>query len=158
MKPPVIQTELLSSPLYPAMAFQEIHASGAGAVACFTGHVRGDDGVSALYLEHHPVLAAAQLEALAQDVAARWSVLHIIALHRIGHVAVGEAIVCIAVASAHRSDALDACAFLIDQCKTRIALWKQEILSNGATRWVDPRNCDHEKAAAWALGGISTKA
>ncbi len=153
----MIRTELISTALHPTQAFEDIYAAGAGAVATFTGHVRGDDGISALYLEHHPVLAAVQLRDLAAEAATRWSLSHVVALHRIGQVDVCDAIVCIGVAASHRNEALEACAFLIDQCKTRIALWKQEILLSGATRWVDPRNCDYEKAAAWALGGSSTR-
>ena len=37
----------------------ELAALGAhGAVASFIGHVRGDDGVAELFLEHHPVMTA----------------------------------------------------------------------------------------------------
>ena len=153
----VIRTALVSAILMPATAFQDIYAAGAGAVATFTGHVRGDDGVAAIYLEHHPVLAAQQLQELAEDASMRWSLSHIVLHHRIGRVDAGEAIVCIATAAPHRADALHACAYVIDQCKTGIALWKQEILSSGATRWVDPRNTDHDRVAAWAPGGISAK-
>jgi molybdopterin synthase catalytic subunit len=163
----MIHTALLPTRLDPQHCLQPIYALGSGAVSSFTGHVRADfaqplptqgahpefrDSVTGLFLEHHPVMTARQLDALAHAAKKRWSLDAATAVHRIGHVAAGDAIVCIAAAASHRAHALDACAFMIDRLKTDIALWKQEIYASGATLWVGPRNSDQERSAAWTLG------
>jgi len=62
----------------------------------------------------------------------------------------GEPIVLVACASAHRSDALDACTFLIDRLKIDAPFWKRESFSDGREHWVEARNSDDAAAARWA--------
>jgi molybdopterin synthase catalytic subunit len=50
-------------------------------------------------------------------------------------------IVLVATASAHRREALDACAFLIDWLKTKAPFWKLEETPEGE-RWVEARAND----------------
>ncbi|MFM6854077.1 MAG: molybdenum cofactor biosynthesis protein MoaE [Sphingopyxis sp.] len=127
----------------------EMAAMAAGAVASFVGHVRADDGVAILRLEHHPVMTIAALETLAADAAARWALCGVALLHRIGPLRAGERIVLVIAASAHRAAALDACAYLIDRLKTDVPLWKCETLADGTARWVEPRAGDDARAALW---------
>jgi len=56
--------------------------------------------------------------------------------------------VLVAVTSAHRGEAFDACRFLMDYLKTRAPFWKKETTPQGA-RWVDSRASDDEAAARW---------
>lgn len=123
--------------------------AGAGAVASFIGHVRSDDGVAVLRLDYHPVMAAQALSALANLAGERWPLSGVTILHRVGALSVGDRIVFVAVASAHRTAALEACAFCIDRLKTDVPLWKCETLADGARRWVDPRDIDMARAARW---------
>jgi molybdopterin synthase catalytic subunit len=148
----ILHAALLPDAMDPQAELQRLAALKSGGFASFVGHVRADDGVAALFLEHHPVMTQQQLAVLVTEAAQRWPLEGAMAVHRIGRVVKGDAIVCVAAASAHRADAIHACTFLIDQLKTTIALWKQEILLDGATRWVDPRSNDHDRSAAWALG------
>jgi molybdopterin synthase catalytic subunit len=62
--------------------------------------------------------------------------------------AVGEAIVFVGAASAHRAAALAACAFLIDRLKTDAPFWKKEFRGESAT-WVEAKGSDDAKAAEW---------
>src|SRR3546814_1664962 len=48
-----------------------LEASGGGAVASFTGLVRGDDGLVELHLDHYPDMTQARLEALGREAVAR---------------------------------------------------------------------------------------
>jgi molybdopterin synthase catalytic subunit len=148
----LLHSALLPDALNPQAEMQRLADLQSGGLASFTGHVRPDDGVTALFLEHHPVMTQQQLAELVAEAASRWPLDGALAVHRIGRVERGDAIVCVAAAAAHRVDALAACTFLIDQLKTTIALWKQEILLDGAQRWVDPRSEDHNRSAAWARG------
>ncbi len=123
-----------------------------GAVVSFTGLVRGDandlgDLVS-LTLEHYPAMTGRALAAIAAEAEARWPLLGGVVIHRVGRLLPGEAIVLVAVASAHRAAAFDAAAFLMDWLKTRAPFWKAEERGGGTT-WVDARASDDDAAARW---------
>ena len=122
---------------------------GGGAVASFTGLVRGDDGLTALTLEHYPGMTQAALAALADQAEARWPLVGLVLIHRVGRMAVGERIVLVATASPHRAAALEACSFLIDRLKTDAPFWKKEERESGETRWVEARASDNDAAARW---------
>lgn len=119
-----------------------------GAVATFTGLVRGDDGVTELTLEHYPGATERALEDLCTEAAGRWALSGVTIIHRVGPMRPGERIVFVAACSAHRAAALDACAFLIDRLKTDAPFWKRERVGGG-TRWVDARHADDTAAAKW---------
>ena len=123
--------------------------AGAGAVATFTGLVRGDDGVEELELEHYPGVTEAALRELAAEARDRWSLLGATVVHRVGPMRPGERIVFVATAAPHRAAALDACAFLIDRLKTGAPFWKRET-RGGVARWVEARVADDQAAARWA--------
>ena len=125
-----------------------VEQPGAGAVASFTGLVRGDDGVTVLELEHYPGATEAALHALAEQAAARWGLLAAHIVHRVGRMVPGDRVVFVATAAAHRGAALDACAFLIDRLKTDAPFWKREERGDGV-RWVEPRAADSDAAARW---------
>ena len=122
---------------------------GGGAVASFTGLVRGDDGLTALTLEHYPGMTQTALTALAGEAEARWPLAGLVLIHRVGRMAVGERIVLVATASPHRAAALEACSFLIDRLKTDAPFWKKEERESGETRWVEARASDNDAAARW---------
>lgn len=121
---------------------------GAGAVASFVGLVRADDGVTCLELEHYPGMTETALGTLADEAVARWSLSAVRIVHRVGPMAPGERIVLVATAAPHRSDALSACAALIDRLKTDAPFWKREH-RGGETRWVEHRAADETAARRW---------
>ncbi len=129
-----------------------VEGRGEGAVATFTGLVRGDpaaDGsVETLELEHYPGATEAALTNLAQAATDRWSLSAATIVHRVGSMRAGERIVFVAAASAHRAAALEACAYLIDRLKTDAPFWKREV-RGGEGRWVEARDADHDAAARW---------
>jgi molybdopterin synthase catalytic subunit len=51
-----------------------------------------------------------------------------------------EASVVIGVATPHRTDAFEACRFLIDTLKTDVPIWKREVYADGQTAWVEGAN------------------
>ena len=56
-------------------------------------------------------------------------------MHRIGVVPIGEASVVIAVSSAHRVAAFEACHFAIDRLKEVVPIWKKEHFAGGEV-WI----------------------
>jgi molybdopterin synthase catalytic subunit len=71
-------------------------------------------------------------------------------IHRIGPLQPGDQIVLVAVTSAHRAAAFQACEFLMDYLKTRAPFWKKEHTPEGA-RWVDARVADDDAMRRWGL-------
>lgn len=120
-----------------------------GGIASFTGLVRNDGALAALELQHYPGMTERALVALANEAAARWSLTAVTVIHRHGRMVPGEAIVFVATASAHRTPALESCAFLIDRLKTDAPFWKREWSADGTTSWVDAKDADTDKAGRW---------
>jgi molybdopterin synthase catalytic subunit len=54
----------------------------------------------------------------------------------LGRLEIGETSVLIAVASAHRAAAFEACRWLIDALKRSVPIWKKEHFKDGAV-WAD---------------------
>lgn len=126
-------------------------AAGAGAIASFTGLVRGEnDGaeVSALELDHHPRLTEPAVAAIAADAAARFELTDVAIVHRHGVLVPGEAIVFVAAAAAHRRAAFDAVDYVMDRLKTEAPFWKREQRGDGA-HWLEARDTDREARARW---------
>ena len=125
-----------------------LERAGGGAVATFTGLVRDDDGVEELFLEHYPVATEKALGDLTAEAVRRWSLAAATVIHRVGAMKPGERIVFVGTAAAHRAEALEACAFLIDRLKTDAPFWKRETRGQDA-RWVGERDSDHQAADRW---------
>ena len=128
-----------------------------GAVATFIGTVRDVNDashVSTLTLEHYPGMTEKALEAIVAEALARFDIFDALVIHRVGTLAPGDQIVLVAVTSAHRGEAFDACRFLMDYLKTRAPFWKKETTPQGA-RWVEARASDDEAAARWEPPSVS---
>ena len=110
-----------------------------GAVATFDGVVRNNSrGRRTLSLEYtaYEAMALQQMEQLAQRALAAYKIRDLRIVHRLGRLHIGETSVYIAVASAHRAAAFDACRWLIDTLKKTVPIWKKEFFEDGAV-WAD---------------------
>jgi molybdopterin synthase catalytic subunit len=110
-----------------------------GAVVFFDGVVRDNSrGRRTLYLDYEAYerMALNEMEKLAQAALERFAVRDVRLVHRLGRLEIGETSVAIAVASAHRAAAFDACRWLIDTLKKTVPIWKKEHFEDGAV-WAD---------------------
>ena len=110
-----------------------------GAVVVFDGIVRDNTrGRRTLYLvyEAYPAMALAQMQQLAQEAKRQFAIREVVLVHRLGRLEIGETSVWIAVASAHRAAAFDACRWIIDTLKKTVPIWKKEYFEDGAV-WAD---------------------
>jgi len=124
-----------------------------GAVAAFIGTVRDRNdgaGVSSLELEHYPGMTEASIEAMIDEALRRFEIRAARVVHRIGPLAPTDQIVLVAVTSAHRAQAFQACEFLMDYLKTQAPFWKKEGGAGGA-HWVDARVADDAALARWGI-------
>lgn len=145
----MIRVSIDEAPIELGVEIAALEERGAGGVATFTGVVRGDDGVTALELEHYPGMTEQALIALAEAATVRWSLLGVTMVHRVGVMVPGDRIVFIGAAAEHRREALEACAYLIDRLKTDAPFWKRERLGDDA-RWVEARDSDAAAAERWS--------
>jgi molybdopterin synthase catalytic subunit len=107
-------------------------------------------GVSLLELEHYPGMTERAIEAMIDAAQQRFDIRAARVIHRVGVLRPGEQIVLVAVASAHRGMAFQACEFLMDYLKTQAPFWKKETTPAGA-QWVDARVADDAALARWGL-------
>ena len=120
-----------------------------GAVASFTGLVRDEGGEArALELEAYAGFAETAISKAADAAAARFDLQDVLIVHRLGRVEVGEAVVFVACATAHRRAALEACDHLMDYLKSRAPFWKKSHGPGGA-RWIEPTDTDLADARRW---------
>lgn len=130
---------LVSDAIGPDTILAQIKRPEDGAVATFDGIVRDNSrGRKTLYLDYsgYEPMARRQMEQLATEALARFAVRDVRIVHRLGRLQIGETSVYIAVASAHRAAAFDACRWLIDTLKTTVPIWKKEYFEDGAV-WAD---------------------
>lgn len=123
-----------------------------GALVTFIGQMRDineGDEVSTMTLEHYPGMTEKALEAIVEEAEERWDVMGVRVIHRVGELKPHDPIVLVAVTSAHRGEAFQACEFVIDYLKTRAPFWKKESTSEGE-RWVDARHSDDEAEQRWS--------
>jgi molybdopterin synthase catalytic subunit len=119
-----------------------------GAIATFTGHVRADDGLIALTLEHYPAMTEREIARHVAEAEGRWPLLGVTIIHRVGRLVAGDRIVFVGVASSHRQAAFGACEFLMDYLKVHAPFWKLEE-HTGGVRWVDAKRTDEDAARRW---------
>lgn len=144
----MIRISVDPAPIELASEVGALEERGAGGVATFTGVVRDDDGVTLLELEHYPGVTEGALAELAEAATVRWDLLGVTIVHRVGPMAPGERIVFVGTAAAHRREALEACAFLIDRLKTDAPFWKRET-RGGEAKWVEARESDVRASRGW---------
>jgi molybdopterin synthase catalytic subunit len=132
-----------------------------GGIACFVGTVRADaktlepggaaPTVTGITLEHYPGMTERSIARITDQAAKRWPLLlACTVIHRVGPLRLGDNIVLVIAASAHRQAALDATAFLIDWLKTKAPFWKRENFADGDSAWVDARDEDDAAASRWS--------
>ncbi len=109
-----------------------------GGLNVFVGRVRDHDGgkgVSGLDYSAHPT-ALERLRAVCEQVAADHPVHGVAAVHRVGHLDIGDIAVIVATAASHRGQAFDASRALIDTLKAEVPIWKHQAFADGTDEWV----------------------
>lgn len=113
--------------------------SQSGATSVFVGTMRDfneGDRVHSMTLEHYPAMTLKQLEKIGTDAKQRYDINELLIVHRVGKIIPSDAIVLVAVWSAHRAAAFDACREVMEELKSSAPFWKNEDI-DGGSRWVE---------------------
>jgi len=118
---------------------QQVQNPKAGAIATFLGVTRNNnlgEQVQSLEYEAYEAMALKKLKQIGIETQTRFKIIDIAIWHRLGIVHIGETSVAIAVSSAHRKSALEACHFAIDRLKEIVPIFKKEYFAQSGARWV----------------------
>lgn len=110
-----------------------------GALVVFDGFVRNNfKGQQTLYLEYevYEPMAWAKIREIGAQIHGKFPIRRLAIVHRLGRLEIGETSVFIAVVSAHRAAAFDACRYAIDTLKRTVPIWKKEFFVGGAV-WAE---------------------
>jgi len=110
-----------------------------GALCMFLGVVRNENAARpVLHLEYeaYEEMALLLMQEIAAEAKRRWKLSDLRLVHRLGRLEVGETGVAVAVAAPHRSEAFEACRYLIDALKATVPIWKKEFHADGAV-WLE---------------------
>lgn len=132
--------QLSTDPLKPAELQARLTHAAAGACVTFEGWVRNhNDGqpVSSLEYEAYVDLAEKEGNRILAEAQQRFDLLAVEAVHRVGHLQIGDLAVWVGVSAAHRGPAFDACRTVIDELKARVPIWKKEHYASGASSWIN---------------------
>jgi molybdopterin synthase catalytic subunit len=110
----------------PEAVVDAVHRHDAGATVLFLGTVRADPGVEALDYEVYRPMALKKMADIAKQAKAKFGVLEMAMVHRLGRIPVGRPSVAIACSAAHRQAAFDACSWAMEEVKKIVPIWKTE--------------------------------
>jgi molybdopterin synthase catalytic subunit len=134
----MIDIQLIESPLNEQTCLDFVKADEVGGIVLFVGTVRNQTKgkrVIRLDFEAYKPMAIAEMRKIAEQAIQKFNVHKISIHHRVGTLQIGEIPVLIAISSAHRGAAFDACEYAIDTLKETVPIWKKEIFEDGEV-WV----------------------
>jgi len=139
---PLKHAEVTTDPLDVETLRRTVESPTAGAVTCFIGQIRDHDPeadgiVTGIYYTHHPdahqlmaPIVCRVLDRLDPDGEAT-----VAAVHRVGHLNVGDLALVVCVATAHRRASFDICEAVVEAIKAELPIWKQQFETTGRQVW-----------------------
>ena len=130
--------DLRETPLDVAEVVAALDDDASGGLTLFVGRVRDHDGgkgVDGLDYSAHPT-ALEKMREICEQVAEKYDVHGIAAVHRVGSLAIGDIAVIVATTTSHRGEAFDASRTLIDTLKAEVPIWKHQRFADGSDEWV----------------------
>ena len=137
--PGEIVIELVRKQIQTADITARLKAPRDGAIVVFEGIVRNESARRrTLYLEYeaYEAVALKQMGVIASAMRDQLGADSVALVHRLGRLEIGETSVLIAVTSAHRRAAFEACRYGIDTLKRTVPIWKKEYFEDGAV-WAE---------------------
>ena len=132
---------LVVQPIDVSALTSEVAGDDRGAISIFLGTVRNSNegrAVDGIDYSAYEAMAVAEMNRIVAEAVDRFPGVEVALEHRTGTLKVGDVSVAIACAHAHRSPALDANRYVIEELKRRVPIWKREHYLDGTSEWVDP--------------------
>ncbi|MDA7858251.1 molybdenum cofactor biosynthesis protein MoaE [bacterium] len=120
---------------------ESVKSDQAGASVLFVGSTRqftGEKETIRLEYECYESMALEKIQQLVDLAQSKWDIQQCSVVHRTGLVGLGESSIAVAVSTGHRKESFEAAAWLVDELKIRVPIWKKEIWADGKTEWVHP--------------------
>ena len=127
--------QLVRQPIQASELLEKMRAPENGALVVFDGFVRNNfKGNRTLYLEYeaYETMALGKMREIGAQIRDKFPIHRVAIIHRLGRLEIGETSLWIAVSSAHRNAAFDACRYAIDTLKRAVPIWKKEFFAGGA--------------------------
>ncbi|MFH4979077.1 hypothetical protein AB6A40_005786 [Gnathostoma spinigerum] len=128
-----------------------------GAVSLFLGTTRNnfnEKTVVHLEYEAYGSMAYREMRKICQSVRMQFPQMDRIAMiHRVGVVPIGEVSVLIAASSPHRTEAIRATEFAIDELKRTVPIWKKEVYGDDTSSWKSNAECGRSLADLGDIAG-----
>ena len=134
-----VRAWITSEPIGADSVLPLVESSQHGAALVFLGIVRDHNegrAVTGVHYEAYAAMAERTLNEILEEAGAKVAPAHIAAVHRTGELAVGDVSIAIAVSTPHRAQAFEACRYVIEEVKQRLAVWKQERYVTGDSGWL----------------------
>ncbi len=131
--------EVTADELDPGRVVEHVRRDDAGAIALFYGVVRDHNrGRKVMHLEYdaYAEMATKVMQRIADEVKERFNIAETAIQHRTGRLEIGETSLLVAVSSAHRKEAFEACHALVDRLKDEVPIWKKEVFEGGE-EWIE---------------------
>ncbi len=136
--------EVITTPIDSAAVLSRVEDPSCGGLVVFEGRVRDHHlgrQVLALEYEAYERLALTEGLRIVAEARERFGIHAAACVHRVGKLEIGDIAVVVAVSSAHRDAAFDACRFIIDELKVRVPIWKRETYADGSVEWTGCEHC-----------------
>ena len=134
----MVDVLITNKPLDINSCYQQVKHSSAGGIDIFVGTVRDytkERKVLRLEYEAYAPMAEKEIRQIIERAKSNWKMIHVVVHHRTGTLLPAEEAVIIAVSTAHRKEAFEACQYIINEMKTSVPIWKKEVFENGE-EWV----------------------
>ena len=133
--------EIVHGKIDEAKLLQSIKSNNCGASLLFSGTTRRVTNgrvTATLHYEAYGEMAVSELSRIRELAIEKFGLECCAIIHRVGEVPLGETSIVVGVSSAHRQQAFESAAWIMDQVKTDVPIWKKEVWADGETQWVHP--------------------
>ena len=134
-----ISIKITSQKLNLQECYDFVADASCGGIAVFVGTVRNatqKKEVTQLDFSTYKPMAIKEMEKIAKEALAKFSIKKIAIHHAEGLLKISEVPVIISASSPHRKEAFEACQYAIDTLKETVPIWKKEYFSDGEV-WVN---------------------
>lgn len=124
-----LEFSISDKPIDVIQLYSQLNNHAAGALIVFEGRVRNQNEgkpVVALGYEAHDIIAEKEGLLIMKEAHDKFDIMDAIAVHRKGHLNLGDLAVWVGVIAGHRDGAYRASRYIIDELKQRVPIWKKE--------------------------------